>query len=152
MTISITDNSYYLPDWLQKYAKEVAGSIVLSEKQGKTIKEYRKKTGLTQKELSNILELARETISRIENEKIKPNYDFIRKITEIIALSEAIRSSIAQKESKNRGLGIPYLMRIANELELSKQDFEKIILSSLDSYQKRKKDVLNDLEELDEFN
>ncbi|PTD94024.1 hypothetical protein C9439_04805 [archaeon SCG-AAA382B04] len=148
----ITEKSFYLPDWLKNYAKEVAGSIMLSKNHGKTVKEYREKTGLTQEELSKILDLARETISRIENGKMKPNYDFVRKLTEVIVLSEAIRSSIAKKESEKGGIGIPYLERIANELELSKEEFEKIVLSSLNSYQKRKKDILKNLEELDELN
>lgn len=153
MTAKIISQSFYLPKWLKKYAKEVAGTIILSEKPGRSVKEYRKKTGLTQKEMSQILDLTRESISRIENEKMKPNYDFVRKITEIISLSEAIRSALAKKESENeKRIGIPYLKRISNELELSDNDFEKIVLSSLDSYQKRKKGVLKDLEGFDEFN
>lgn len=152
MTGKITKESLYIPDWLKDYAREVAGTIVLSENHGETVREYRKKTGLTQEELSKILGLARETVTRIENEKMKPNYGFIRKLTEIVALSEATRSAIAKRESEEGGIGIPYLERIANELELSKNEFEKIVLSSIDSYQKRKEDILKNLEGFDELN
>lgn len=150
--MKVTENSFYLPDWLKDYARKVAGEIILAKNQGRTIKNFRKKTGLTQKEMSKITDIARETVSRIENNKINPNYNFIRKITEITTLSEAIRNSIAKKESRGSVIGIPYLMRIANELELNKKEFEKIILSSLDSYKKRKEDILENLEDFNELN
>lgn len=40
---------------------------------GENIKRYREAAGMTQDELSNISSIAREHISRIENDKFTPN-------------------------------------------------------------------------------
>ena len=55
----------YAPEWMFDKAKIVSGEIVNSEDRGTIIQIYRGKMDLTQEELSRIMRLRRETISRI---------------------------------------------------------------------------------------
>ncbi|OKY79219.1 MAG: putative transcriptional regulator [Candidatus Methanohalarchaeum thermophilum] len=137
---------FFLPPRLNKKAEEIAGSIILSNSPGKVIKKFREKVGITQKELSDLIDVARETISRVENDKLKPNYKFIKKFINIIILSKAIREYYAKNESKKQNLDLTHLRVFSNNLDLTKSEFEDIAFSSVENYENRKKKFLEDLE------
>ncbi|WGI17780.1 helix-turn-helix transcriptional regulator [Methanonatronarchaeum sp. AMET-Sl] len=146
MSVEVKDDSVFLPDWAKKYAQEVAGSILLSGSPGSMVKKYRAKTALTQSQVSNITGVSRETVSRIENDKLDPSYRFIRSFTGIIVLSRAVKCYFAKSERMGSKIDLPYLERIAMELDVNRDHFEEIAVSSLDSYDKKKKEVLKSLE------
>ena len=146
MSVDVEDNSVFLPDWAKEYSREVAGSILLSASPGKVIKKYRNKTALTQKQVSDITGVSRETVSRIENNKLDPSYRFIRSFTGIVVLSKAVKCYFAKSERMGNKIDLPYLERIAMELDVNRNNFEEIAVSSLDSYDKKKKEVLRSLE------
>jgi len=146
MASDINRERVYLPDWLVDYAKEVCGSIVLSEEPGNKIRRYREKIYLTQEDVGDILGIARETVSRIENNKTKPSFEFVKGFTSIIAVSEVFKIFLARKELSEDFIDIPYIERISLEFDISRKYFEKIALSTLNSYDRKKKKALKNLE------
>ena len=67
------------------YLREVGGSIICSDNPGETIKKARTQANITQDELGRLLNVRRETISRIECGHIFPTFDFVKKFSQILA-------------------------------------------------------------------
>lgn len=95
----------YLPDWLNHFAKELAGEIIMSDDAGNTIQSYRTRYDISQQELAGLMGLRRESISRIENNSVAPTFDFLRRYVRLIAMVAAIRESIpGRREADTRHL------------------------------------------------
>ena len=76
---------------------------------GQIIKQQRQSLGLTQEDLSNKMFVSRQTISNWESEKVKPDYEYIIKLSEIfnipveqIDCSEEEKNKISLKKTKNK--------------------------------------------------
>lgn len=113
----------YTPEWLIKFAQDVAGSIVISPTHGDVIQSYRKKYGMTQKQLSELMNLRRETISRIEGGTVNPTINFIRNFSCMLSITEAVRAYRAQ----GREIEFPFFDRIAKELEIPRDKLDQIL-------------------------
>jgi transcriptional regulator with XRE-family HTH domain len=61
---------------------------------GENIKKYRKRKGLTQKELGAVLGLAEITIRQYENNMRKPKYEILFSIADVLNVSIADLMSI----------------------------------------------------------
>ncbi|KPQ44892.1 MAG: helix-turn-helix protein, partial [Candidatus Methanoperedens nitroreducens] len=70
--------------------------LFLTPDTGEVICEYRKRYGMSQEEFGELMELRRESISRIENGSVTPTFDFAKKFVNAMALIEAIRVERAQ--------------------------------------------------------
>ncbi|MDI6889220.1 MAG: helix-turn-helix transcriptional regulator [Methanocellales archaeon] len=113
----------YTPEWLIKFAQDVAGSIVMSPTHGNVIQRYRKKYGMTQKQLSELMNLRRETISRIEGGMVNPTINFIRNFSCILSITEAVRAYRAQ----DKEIEFPFFDRIAKEFEIPRDKLDQIL-------------------------
>jgi len=113
----------YTPEWLIKFAQDVAGSIVISPKHGDVIQRYRKKYGMTQRQLSELMDLRRETISRIEGGTVNPTINFIQNFSCMLSITEAVRAYRAQ----GREIEFPFFDRIAKELEIPRDKLDQIL-------------------------
>jgi len=113
----------YAPEWLIKFAQDVAGSIVISTVPGSVIQSYRKKYGMTQRQLSELMGLRRETISRIESGTVNPTTNFIRNFSYMLSITKAVRAYRAQ----GMEIEFPFFDRIAKELEIPRDKLDQIL-------------------------
>lgn len=75
---------------------------------GKKLRELREKKGLTQKELGDILNLTKSNISKYENEKLEPNLETFKKISDLFQVSAEFlldNSIVYAKKSMKEQIG-----------------------------------------------
>ena len=123
----------YTPDWLVSFEKEAAGEIVLNQEHGRVICDYRKRYGMTQEELGELMELRRESISRIENGSVTPTFEFVKKFINAMALIEAIRVERAQ----HKEIDLYFLENLAKELGFSREKLLVMLKVAVESYDKK---------------
>lgn len=132
----------YTPEWILSQANVIAGDLVNSTTRGSLIQSYRMKNNLTQEELSQIMRLRRETISRIENGRVTPTLPFIHVFSGVMALMEAVKSY----RSLNKNVEYPYFSRIGIELGVPHDRIVPIIDLALQSYEQKRKKAIRSLE------
>ncbi len=123
----------YTPEWLTSFEREIAGEITLSQEPGDVIKEYRTRYGMSQEELGYIMDLRRESISRIENGSVTPTFDFVRGFIMTVAIIEAIRVERAQQKEIN----VHLLENIARESGFSIEKLPFVLKLAVESYDKK---------------
>lgn len=123
----------YTPDWLVSFEKDAAGDIFLSQEHGEVICEYRKRYGMSQEELGELMELRRESISRIENGSVTPTFEFVKKFISAMALIEAIRVERAQ----HKEIDLYFLENLAKELGFSREKLMIMLKVAVESYDKK---------------
>ncbi|MDY6965449.1 MAG: helix-turn-helix transcriptional regulator [Halobacteriota archaeon] len=126
---------------MRNFAKGIAGDIVMSQNPGNDIRKLRTKYGVTQKELSAILELSRETVSRIENGKMPPSFEFVHTLANTFTLIEAGRAQCTKKD-----LQIPFFNRLSKEFGFSREKSDEILKIAIEGYTKKKDGITKDLE------
>lgn len=123
----------YTPEWLISFEKDVAGAILLDQEPGNVIHEYRRRYGMSQEELGELMELRRESISRIENGSVTPTFDFVKKFINAMALIEAIRVERAQ----HKEIDVYFLENLAKELGFSREKLTVMLKVAVESYDKK---------------
>jgi len=123
----------YIPDWLVTFQKEAAGEMLLNQDTGEVIREYRKRYGMSQEELGELMGLRRESISRIENGSVTPTLDFIKKFINTAALIEAIRVERAQ----HKEIDVYFLENLAKELGFTREMPMRLMKVAVESYDKK---------------
>ena len=123
----------YTPDWLVSFQKEIAGGLFLTPDTGEVICEYRKRYGMSQEEFGELMELRRESISRIENGSVTPTFDFAKKFINAMALIEAIRVERAQ----HKEIDVYFLENLAKELGFDRKKLEFMLKVAVESYDKK---------------
>jgi predicted transcriptional regulator len=132
----------YTPEWIQEIADRIAGELVNSPDRGSRIQAYRNKNHLTQDELSHIMRLRRESISRIEHGRVTPTMAFVHAFSGVMALMEAVKAY----RSQNKGVEYPYFSRIGLELGVPADSIATIIDLALQSYEQKRKKAIRSLE------
>ena len=123
----------YTPEWLASFERDIAGEIILSQEPGDVIREYRMRYGMSQEELGYIMDLRRESISRIENSSVTPTFDFVRGFIMTVAVIEAIRVERAQ----NKEINVHLLENIARESDFSIEKLPFVLKLAVESYDKK---------------
>jgi len=123
----------YAPEWLVSFEKEAASEIVLNQDTGEVIREYRTRYGMSQEQLGALMNLRRESISRIENGSVTPTLGFIKKFINAVSLIEAIRVERAQRKE----IDVHFLENLAKELGFSREELTGIIKVAVESYDKK---------------
>jgi DNA-binding XRE family transcriptional regulator len=132
----------YASEWMFDKAKAIAGEIVNAQDRGAVIQSYRVKMDLTQEEMSRIMRLRRETISRIEHGKVTPTLPFIHTFSGIATLMEAVKSY----RSMNRAVEYLYFIRIGAELGVPQENVVSIVDTALMNYEKKRRKAIRFLE------
>ena len=132
----------YAPEWIVDKAKVIAGEIVNAQDRGAIIQGYRERMNLTQEELSNIMELRRESISRIEHGRVTPTLAFIHVFSGIATLTDAVRSY----RSTNRAIEYLYFIRIGAELCVPQDYVVSIVDMAIRNYDKKRRKAIRFLE------
>ena len=123
----------YTPEWLASFERDIAGEVVLSHEPGDVIRKYRMRYGISQEELGIIMDLRRESISRIENGSVTPTFDFVRGFIATVAIVEAIRVERAQKKEIN----VHLLENIARESGFPIEKLPFVLKLAVESYDKK---------------
>lgn len=123
----------YTSEWLASFERDIAGEIVLSHEPGDVIREYRMRYGISQEELGDIMDLRRESISRIENGSVTPTFDFVRGFIMTVAIIEAIRVERAQQKEIN----VHLLENMARESGFSIEKLPFVLKLAVESYDKK---------------
>jgi len=123
----------YTPEWLASFERDIAGEIILSREPGDVIRKYRMRYGMSQEDLGDIMDLRRESISRIENGSVTPTFDFVRGFIMTVAIIEAIRVERAQKKEIN----VHLLENIARESDFSIEKLPFVLKLAVESYDKK---------------
>ena len=132
----------YAPEWIVDKAKVIAGEIVNAQDRGAIIQGYRERMNLTQEELSNIMRLRRESISRIEHGRVTPTLAFIHVFSGIATLVEAVKSY----RSMNRAIEYLYFIRIGTELGVPQDYVVSIMDTAIQNYDKKRRKAIRFLE------
>lgn len=123
----------YAPEWLVSFENEAASEIVLTQDTGEVIREYRTRYGMSQEQLGVLMNLRRESISRIENGSVTPTLGFIKKFINAVSLIEAIRVERAQ----HKEIDVHFLENLAKELGFSREELTGILKVAVESYDKK---------------
>jgi predicted transcriptional regulator len=132
----------YAPNWVLDAAKAISGDIVNALDRGAVIQSYRNRMEITQEELSGIMQLRRETISRIENGRVTPTLAFIHKFSGVATLMEAVRSF----RSMNNAIDYPYFIRVGAEIGVPQDKITSIVDAAVQNYDKKRKKAIRFLE------
>lgn len=132
----------YAPDWVLETARAIAGDIVNAPNRGAIIQSYRSRMDITQEELSEIMQLRRETISRIENDKVTPTLAFIHRFSGIATLMEAVKSF----RSTHSAIEYPYFIRVGVELGVPQEKITAIVDTAVQNYERKRKKAIRFLE------
>lgn len=135
---------YLLEKEYERYIKDIGGAVVSSENPNSEIKNVRTFLNIRQEDLGILLGLRRETISRIENGSISPTFAFVRKFSELMALTKVIRDLEALSEIKMLGSGVDLsnLKLLLFRLNVSPDDLLLISKLSEKGYQKSRAKIL----------
>lgn len=142
--MKITSNSHLcVPDWLLSFEKEVAGELFLAPNPGDVIRNYRMRYDMSQEELGELMNLRRESISRIENGSVTPTLNFIKTFIKAAAIIEAVRVERAQ----HKEIDMHFLGNISKELGFTKENLEFLLKVAVESYDKKLTKIQKSLKE-----
>ncbi|VVB89867.1 Helix-turn-helix [uncultured archaeon] len=127
------DRNLYTPEWLASFEKDIAGELILSRNPGGVIREYRTRYNMSQIELGELMELRRESISRLENGSVTPTFDFVKSFIMSVALIEAIRVERAQ----NKEIDVHLFENIARESGFPVEKLPFVLKIAVESYDKK---------------
>jgi transcriptional regulator with XRE-family HTH domain len=135
---------YLLEKEYEGYIKDVGGAVVSSSNPDQEIKSLRRSMNIRQEDVGTLLGLRRETISRIENGSISPTFAFLRKFSELMALTKVIRDLEALSEIKMHegDVDMSNLKLLLFRLKVSPSDLELISKLSEKGYQKSRAKIL----------
>ena len=134
----------YTPEWLVSFQKEIAGALFLIQGAGEVICGYRKRYGMSQEDFGGLMDLRRESISRIETGSVTPTFDFAKKFINAMALIEAIRVERAQ----HKEIDVHFLENLAKELGFNREKLEFMIKIAVESYDKKLVKIQKSLKEI----
>ncbi len=141
---------YNLEEEYNRYVQEIGGILVSSEEPSKDIRKTRVAAGVTQAELGRLLNLRRETISRIENGIIKPTFKFVKKFAKTIAVAKIIRDLHALEEVSvldGRSFVVePTFLR--SYFNVPMPDFKMISEIGIRGYQKSRAKIIKEMREV----
>lgn len=135
------DRNLYTPEWLASFEHEMAGELILSREPGGVIREYRTRYKMSQIELGELMDLRRESISRLENGSVTPTFDFVKSFIVTVALIEAVRVDRAQ----NKEINVHLFENIARESGFQVEKLPVVIKIAVESYDKKLSKIRNSL-------
>lgn len=136
-----------LPEALRDFAVGQAGHLLIADRPGPRMKQLRARFGMTQQELADLLDLRRETLSRVESGSQSPSADLLRDLVRVFTMAHAAREHAAAREADDRPLDQAHLTRVAKALGLKPTVADGVVMKALASYGGKRKAVLEDLKE-----
>lgn len=112
---------------------------------GAEVKALREKHGFTQDTLARILGIRRESLSRVETGAVSLTLEMLQKFTRVITLARAVREQLAYAEARGNHPDERLFDRLAQMLRIDPATADEIVLSSMMSYEKKRRDALRAL-------
>ncbi len=146
----LSDMIYSLEEEYIRYIQEIGGELIYSENPSMDIKETRRGLGATQEEVSHLMNLRRETISRIETGIINPTFGFVKKFARFMAAAKIIRDLNALEEvSVLNGRSFSFSPAILRAcFNMSANDFQLIANIGTRGYQKSRAKIVKGIREV----
>lgn len=135
----------YLPPELRDFQIRLAGELLLLDEPGDHVKSLRNRYGFTQRWLAGILDMRRESLSRIESGHVNLSPTFIRGFVRVITLARSVRREMANAEMRDRGPDDRALTRLATRLGYDGDTADEIILASMINYGRKREEAIRDL-------
>lgn len=135
----------YLPSNLRDAQIELAGRLATMESPGHEIKGLRERYGFTQEWLSGVLQMRRESLSRVESGHVSLSLNFIQRFTKVMTLARGVREHMAYVEARDQRPDEAYLAMLAVGLRLDKATADEVILVSQINYEQKRRSALRGL-------
>jgi DNA-binding XRE family transcriptional regulator len=142
---AVTTHEALLPSALREFQTELAGRLVLLDEPGIEVKALREKYGFTQEFLARLVDLRRESLSRIESNAVGLSIEFVRAFSRVITMARGVREQIAYAEARGNNPDERYFDMLAMHLRLEAEAKEEIVLASMVSYEKKRREALRGL-------
>ena len=128
--------------------REMGGELIASKDPCRDIRKRRVSIGMTQEELGKLVDLRRETISRIENGSISATIAFIRKFVKTVAVAKVVRdlhalSEVRRMEGKEITPLPPNILRLS--LGISLDELNEIKTIGVRGYQKSRTRIIKSI-------
>ncbi|MGQ0534915.1 MAG: helix-turn-helix transcriptional regulator [Methanobacteriota archaeon] len=135
----------HLPDEVQGFITDLASRLLLSTEPGREVKALRDRYGFTQESLAGLVQIRRESLSRIESGHVQPSTQFLQRFSRIMTLAYTVRNHLARVEQSRSPPDYMQLFHVAAALDLPRETSEEVILTSTASYNEKRQTLLKDL-------
>lgn len=134
-----------LPSSLREFQTDLAGRLALHDQPGLEVKSLRERYGFTQEFLARALDLRRESISRIESGKVSLTLPMLQRFVRVVTLARGVREHLAYAEARGNLPDERHLDVLASSLRLEREVADEVVLASMMSYEKKRRDTLRAL-------
>ena len=131
-----------LPSALREFQTELAGRLAMLDQPGPELKALRERYGFTQDFLAGVLGLRRESVSRLESGRVALTLPILQRFTRIVTLARGVREHLAWAEARNNLPDERHLDMLAQLLRLEKAAADDVVLASMISYDRKKRETL----------
>ena len=105
----------------------------------------REKNGFTQEQLATLLDLRRESLSRIEGGKVALTLPILQRFSRVVTLARAVREHLAWAEARGNLPDPRHLDDLAVALQLDKAAADEVVLLATMAYDRKKRETLRSL-------
>ena len=137
-----------LPAGLGEFSRDLAARLVLLDEPGPEVKRLRERFGFTQEALAPLLDLTRESLSRIESGHMTPTRAFIQRYTRLMTLAKGARDHAAYMEARDAAPDPRHLAHLATYLRVEPKIAEEVAAAAMASYERKKQETLAGLRPL----
>ena len=109
------------------------------------MKALRERYGFTQDVLARLLGIRRESLSRVETGAVSLTLDLLQRFTRVVTMARGVREHLAYAEARGNLPDERLFERLAQSLRLDRDVAEEVVLVSMMSYDKKRKDALRAL-------
>jgi len=140
-----TTHEALLPSQLREFLVELAGRLAMHDEPGASVKDLRERYGFTQESLARLCRLRRESLSRIESGHVGLSLEFLQRFTRLMTLARGVREHLAYAEARGNAPDERHLQMLAVSLRVEPEAAEEVVLQSLVSYEKKRREALRGL-------
>ena len=117
----------------------------MHDEPGGEVKALRERYGFTQDSLARLCDLRRESLSRIESGHVRLSLDFLQRFTRLMTLARGVREHLAYAEARGNNPDERHVRMLAMSLRVEPEAAEEVVLQSLVSYEKKRREALRGL-------
>lgn len=131
-----------LPSSLREFQVDLAGRLAMLDQPGPELRSLRERYGFTQDFLARVLGLRRESVSRLESGKVSLTLPMLQRFTRVVTLARGVREHLAWAETRGNLPDERHLDTLAQSLRLGKEAADEVVLASMMSYDRKKRETL----------
>jgi transcriptional regulator with XRE-family HTH domain len=105
----------------------------------------REKHGFTQEQLAALLDLRRESLSRIEGGKVALTLPILQRFSRVVTLARGVREHLAWADARGNLPDERHLDTLAVALHLDKSAADEVVLVATMAYERKKREALRTL-------